>query len=62
MSSCMCGGEACEADVIRMPLTTALWYGQDTEDMWARKLQQLTDMGIIPDYRRISANAARKGG
>ena len=30
--------------------------------MWARKLQQLTDMGVIPDYRRVSAHAARKGG
>ena len=35
---------------------------QDTEDMWARKLQQLTDMGVIPDYRSVRANAARAGG
>ena len=29
--------------------------------MWARKLQQLTDMKIIPDYRSVRAHAAREG-
>ena len=30
--------------------------------MWARKLQELTDMGVIPDYRSAAAHAARQGG
>ncbi len=30
--------------------------------MWARKLQELTDMGVIPDYRSAAAHAAREGG
>ena len=34
---------------------------QDTEDMWARKLQELTNMGVIPDYRSVRAHAAREG-
>ncbi len=29
--------------------------------MWARKLQELTDMGVIPDYRSAAAHASREG-